>query len=228
MFKSLRGMGLILAVMLILVLAVVPAYAQSGGNQQFMAGRAGMNNWQTLAPGQSVEWRFHYLGGSDSPTGTIELAMDPANSVRFDVFTEQQWVSASTDHVGAGTVQTRSDKNGKDVIQNNGDLFWQVSTPDGQTFHIQVVNTTQQTVRYWINSSGAGNGGLAMYSAPMAPANRPQLALASPATRGAPTASGGGAAPLTLPVTGGSELSLLLGAGLTLIAGGWLARRRTN
>ena len=55
--KSLRLVLMAVLVMIALVVAAVPSFAQSAGT--------GMNNWLTLQPGQSVEYRLNYLG-SDS------------------------------------------------------------------------------------------------------------------------------------------------------------------
>jgi LPXTG-motif cell wall-anchored protein len=247
---SMRGktssvFGLLLVAFMVLVLAAVPAYAASPA-------QGGMNNWYTLAPGQSQEWIFHYTGNDDK--ATIELASDPANSVGFRVYTNQQWSSLASDStivpVGQGTQTTSKDDNGNITTLNNGDLFWVAGSRNGDTYHVQVYSRSGQAVRYWINATGAGNGGLAPFnqnnqvqlaqtqtnpgaqttqSAQATQGTQPnQTGTSGALAQGQTTTTPGQTGPRTLPVTGGESNALiwLFGIGLVLISAGWMARRR--
>ena len=225
-----------MVMIMVFALAAVPAFAASPAQQ----GTPGMNNWYSIAAGQSQEWIFHYTGNDDR--AVIELASDPANAVGFNVYTDQQWTSLSSDSTlvptGRGTQTTHTDSNGDKTVLNNGDLFWETGASSGNTYHIQVINASSQTVRYWINASGPGDGGLAPFSMPnqvqMAQTQTNRGTTTSPSVSASAMAqartstTGNLQGPRTLPVTGGaSDLVIwLFGIGLVLISAGWMARRR--
>ena len=149
------------------------------------------------------------------------VGSNPNGAMKFDVFTDQEWINAG-DPVGRGTVQqvssTTTSSGTKDLF--GGSLVWTTNDPNGELYHIQVTNTSGQAAQFWIDAAGAGNGGLSPYSAAT-------QTLASVSTSGAagPTQQG----PQTLPVTGnGSNLVVYLGAGLALIAAGWLTTRKAT
>jgi LPXTG-motif cell wall-anchored protein len=224
--KSVRIAGLMLAVMMVLVLAVVPAYAASSA-------QASMPAWNTLAPGQTVEWDFAYTGNANG-SAMVLLGMNPANSVGFNVYTDSQWRALSdptqtVNPIGKGTQTMFSHHDGTVDILYNGDLTWGTDQVPGETFHIQVYSTSQQPAQYSFTQSGAGAGGLVPFvqmAMTQPPAAAQPIAVAqATGTKASPVQQG----PLTLPVTGGSELIWLFGAaGVALLAAGWLARRRTN
>lgn len=274
--KSLRAAAIILAVMLVLVLAVVPAYAQSGTvtNNQGSNG-FGTNVWHTLQAGQHDEWVLLYTGG-DNTTATVELGTDSNNAVKFDVYTDQQWVSRASDStiipVGRGTQTTsRNTEDNTVTMLNNGDLTWQIHNTAGNKFHFDVYSTSNQAVRYWINVTGDANGGFslnrgnnvqfantntnngtnanagAVASATTSTTNRSTGSASVSGTARATTSgststpsqssgalaqgqTGGLAAPRFLPRTGGADTAViwLFGIGLTLVAAGWMARRKLN
>ncbi len=278
MQKALRIAALVLAVMVVVVLAVAPVSAapalqgggggsgssgssgsgssnaggaKAGGNNAGANGQAGMNNWQTLQPGQTVEWIFNYTGNTDN--ANVELSMNPANSVGFNVFSDNQWTTGDTaTPLGKGTQRTTKDTStGQNIISNNGDLFWSTSSSGGsQRFHIVVFSTSQQPAQYWINATGPGAGSLTAFNASASNTSlQGQSAQGTSSNAGASTSAstsrsttgarsttrsgtsnaGASQAPRTLPRTGGSDLAVLFAAAAAaLIAGGWLARRRTN
>ncbi len=227
--KSLRMVFVAVLVMMALVLAAVPTFAQSGSSNSMV----GMNNWQTLQPGQSVEYRLNFLG-SGSGKATVMVGSNPSGAINYNVYTDQAW-KTSGDPIGKGTVQKTVFGNPGATASSlySGDLIWQTNDPSGGVYHIQITNTSQQAAQYWIDATGAGNGGLSAFNAPAT-----TLAMTSGANTGAATAAGTTASasstttnqgPLTLPVTGGSAnvvLYLGLGAGLALIAAGWLTTRK--
>lgn len=225
--QSFRVLGLAIAVLMGLVFAVVPAFAQSGTG-------GGQGVWYTLAPGQSQEWIFQYTGNKDR--AVVELASNGAHNgqdVLFKVYTDQQWRSLASDStvtpIGAGTVGKKTDTNGTVTYQNNGDLLWETGSTEGQTFHIQVYSTVNQPVQYWISATGAGIGffgpaqGVQLVTAfpGNQTSNQQQMAQVQPAQ-----GTTQGRAPRTLPVTGASDLSVLFAAGLALIASGWVLSRK--
>lgn len=272
--KSLRASAIILAAMLVLVLAVVPAYAQSGsGNSGGAANGSGsngygMNAWHTLQAGQHDEWVLLYTGG-DNTTATVSLNTDGNNAVKFDVYTDQQWTSRGQDAtitpIGRGTQTTsRNNEDNTVTVLNNGDLTWQVHNTAGNKFHLDVYSNSNQPVRYWINVTGDGNGGFSLnrgnngaqfvQSNNNTNANAGAVANANAgaagasvsgtasATTGGNTATGGQssaavaqaqtgatAGPRFLPRTGGADSAViwLFGIGLALVAGGWIARRKS-
>jgi LPXTG-motif cell wall-anchored protein len=185
--------------------------------------------------------------GSDNKA-TVQVGQDPQNSINFNVYTNAQWASlpgitSETDlePVGKGTQHT-STSGTTTTITDNGDLFWEVGSANGETYHIQIRNDTTAPARYWITATGAGvtslapfsMAGLTVYTAqgvPVATAPTTTTAAKAPATTTttttpATTTTG----PRTLPVTGGSDVTYiwLFGAGALLLAAGAVARRRTN
>jgi LPXTG-motif cell wall-anchored protein len=238
--KSLRMVLVAVVVMTALVVAVVPSFAQSGTAGGAMTG---MNNWRTLQPGQSVEYRLNFLG-SGTGSATIMVAGNPTSAIRFDVYTDQQWMTASSSTttitpVGRGTVQNITGGTGANSTGLfNSDLIWVTNDRASGLYHIQVTNTSQQAAQFWIDTTGAGNGGLSPYpgvslattgtTATTATTNTTATTGTTAKTGTTATTSTTAQGPRTLPVTGGSSnlVVVLMGAGLALIAAGWLATRR--
>jgi LPXTG-motif cell wall-anchored protein len=240
--KSLRVVLMAVVVMLALVIAVVPTFAQSstGSNSNM----TGMNNWLTLGPGQSVEYRLQYKG-SGSGDVTVMVGGNPANAVNFKVYTDQQWLTSNPSAVGQGTVQqtVAGSAQATPTALYGSNLIWQTNDKNGQLFHIQINNTSGQSAQYWIDATGAGNGGLSQFSsanlqsASAAPQSQTQTAMTTSGTTGTGTTATTGAgtsttakAPTTLPVTGGENSNLLvyLASGLALLGAGWLATRKAT
>jgi len=219
--------GAVLAVLLIMVLAAIPASAAglgqtgtTGGNQQCIsnvtspssgASYTGLGNWQTLC-GKDVTYTFTY-GGSSLPV-YIEMATSPGNSAEFFVYSAAQWQqngNAGTNvPTGAGT---------SNPAAHNGNLWWQGQSAFAGTYYVVVHPTTQQNSIYWIDLTGNGSG-FNLMSAAAAPSAAATTTPAQGTTQGQ--------APRTLPTTGGSaDLALPLLAVALIALGGWLARRRT-
>ena len=160
--RSLRVVLMAVVVLLALVIAVVPTFAQSGTGSSNMTG---MGNWQNLGAGQSVEYRLQYKGSASGPV-TVMVGGNPASAINFKVYTDQAW-AAGDDPVGQGTVQNVSNATPEAtaVPLNGGALVWQTDSKAGQLFHIQINNTSQAAAQYWIDATGAGNGGLSIYPA---------------------------------------------------------------
>ena len=228
--KSLRLVLTAVVVMMALLVAVVPSFAQSGAS----GAGTGMNNWQTLQPGQQVEYRLNFLGSATGSV-TVMVGSNPSNAVSFKVFTDQAWMT-SGDAVGQGTVQKHTGSSSSDTAATatpsplfGGDLIWATNNKAGGLYHIQVTNNSQQAAQFWIDASGAGNGGLSPFTfvSTNTTANTAAGTTAKTATTAttAKTAQG----PLTLPVTGDSaNLVIYMGAGLALLAAGWLATRKAT
>ena len=221
-----RLAGMALVWMAVVLLAVSPACAAGLLQQAGPAG--GVYNWYALAPGQSVEWVFHYPGHGDA--ALIAFGVDPANSIRIEVYTDEQWRSLGAgiwpvEPVGRGTPGTLDEWSGSQDLINAGSLFWEAATWPEVVFHIQMTNSSQGEARYWIAQGGPGAGQLAPY-APIAPIGQAApAALPAPAARPQQPAAPAGAAqpPQTLPVTGTAAF-LPLVAGLALAALGWRVR----
>jgi LPXTG-motif cell wall-anchored protein len=218
--KSLRVILMAVVVIVALVIAVVPSFAQSGTTS---SSKTGVNNWQTLGVGQSVEYRLQYKGGSGGVT--VMVGAMPANSLNFKVYTDQAWLTGG-DPVGQGTVQNKSSSNGTATPSplNGGALVWQTNDPAGQLFHIQINNTSAAPTQYWIDATGGGNGGLYPYSA-AATSSTTTTTTGTTASAGTGTTA---TAPKTLPVTGSEDANLpvYFMAGMALIGAGWLATRK--
>jgi hypothetical protein len=236
-FRS-AGLALVLAAEVLFV--VSPAYAI--GLPQQAGGVGGMNNWYTLTPGQSVEWVFHYPG-SNNPA-LIAFGTDPANSIVVNIYDDEQWRALGAgewpvEPVGRGTSGTIDKWSGNQDLIDNGNLFWEAVAGPAVLFHIQMTNSSQGPSRYWIAQGGSGAGELIPYSpvAAASPSSQPTTTVPTaatqtqpqqPATVGQTLSSGAGTQrsqpPQTLPITGSASLILSSGAGLVLIAVGWLRR----
>ena len=184
-----RLAGLILVMVGVVLLAVNPAGAAGLPQQAGVAG--GMYNWYPLAPGQSVEWVFHYPGHGDA--ALIAFGVDPANSIKVDVYTDDQWRSLGAgiwpvEPVGRGTPGTLDQWSGSQDLIDSGDLFWEAVTWPEVIFHIQIANASQAPARYWIAQGGPGAGELAPYApiaaiSPTVPDCRADPVCASPGRR---------------------------------------------
>jgi hypothetical protein len=218
--RSVRVVLMAVVVLMALVIAVVPSFAQSGAT--------GMNNWQTLAPGQQVEYRLQFKGSGSGPV-TVMVGSNPTNAVGFKVYTDQAWAS-SGDPVGQGTVQKTTGGNPAATPSAlYGDaLVWQTNDPSGQLFHIQITNLTQANAQYWIDATGAGNGGLSMYNSAALSSASGASGTSTTTTNQTGTGTTTAQGPRTLPVTGGetSNLVVYMTAGLGLLAAGWLVSRK--
>jgi hypothetical protein len=239
-----RSAGLTLVLAALVLFTVGPAWA-SVPPQQGGGAVGGIYNWYPLAPGQAVEWLFHYPGG-DNPE-LIAFGTDPVNSIRINVYNDEQWRDLGVgqwwiEPVGRGTSGTLDKWTGEQDLIDNGDLFWEAEPGSAALFHIQITNASQGPARYWIAQGGTAGGELAPYSPIVAagPTSQPTAAVSAaviqpqpqqPITAGQTPSGGAGVEgsqpPLTLPVTGGASLLLLTGAGLTLVLLGWLFRPRT-
>jgi hypothetical protein len=231
--RSLRWLGLACVLAAAALVIVTPSGA-TGAAQAAGGAAGGMYNWYTLDAGQSVEWDFAYPGKSE-PT-LIAFGIDPANSIRINVYTDEQWRSLGAgvwpvEPVGRGTSGTLLGwPNNQDLIKS-GDLFWEAMAWPAVLYHIQLSNSSQGPARYWIAQAGPGAGELAPY-APLAPANpAPQAAAAKPAPAVQAQAPTGTASthnappPKTLPVSGGVAPILAPAVGPLLVGAGWLVRR---
>jgi hypothetical protein len=239
---SFRSAALALVLAAVVLVTVGLAYA-SAPPQQGGGTVGGIYNWYPLGPGQSVEWLFHYPGG-DNPA-LIAFGTDPVNSITINVYNDEQWRDLGVgqwwiEPVGRGTSGTLDKWTGEQDLIDNGDLFWEAEPGAAALFHIQITNASQGPARYWIAQGGSAGGELAPYSpivaagptsqptaAVSAAVIQPQQPVAAGQTPSGVTGVQGSQPPLTLPVTGGVSLILLTGAGLALVAGGWLLGRGT-
>lgn len=229
-YSTSRSAGLVLALVAAILLVASPACAAGPAQQAGPVG--GMYNWYTLAPGQSVEWVFHYPGHGDA--ALIAFGIDPANAITINVYTDEQWRSLGAgiwpvEPVGRGTPGTLDAWSDSQDLIKNGSLFWEAVTWPEVIFHIQMTNASQGEARYWIAQSGPGAGQLAPY-APIAPVSPPapapaaaQPQPAAPAGQVSPGAASGAPPPQTLPITGAGALGLLA-VGVMLAAAGWRLR----
>ena len=191
------GAALVLAVaaLLLALPAGATGLSQSGG----------VDTWYVLEAGQSAEWLFQYPGNSQP--ALIAFGIDPDNSIRVDVYTDQQWRNMGAgqwpvEPVGRGTTGTLLGWSGEQELLDKGDLFWEAVSPKAVLFHIQLSNTTAAPARYWIAQAGPGTGQLTPYAAPALAQPAPQP-TAAPAVPAKPAEQGGGGPPQTLPETGG-------------------------
>jgi len=144
--------------------------------------------------------------------------------------------------VGRGTSETAGSWSGNPELTNNGKLFWEAWARPAVIFHIQVINTSQAPARYWMADAGPGAGELTpnfavaaatptAQPAAAAPTPARQAQSQQPASAGQAPSSGIGARrsqpPQTLPLSGSAALILSFGAGLALVAAGWLVHRRS-
>ncbi len=229
-----RSARMALVLVGVVLLVVSPTYA-AGLPQQTGGVAGGMYNWYALAPGQAVEWVFHYPGHGDA--ALIAFGVDPANSIAINVYTDEQWRSLGAgiwpvDPVGRGTPGTLDEWRDSQDLINNGSLFWEAVTWPEVLFHIQITNSSQGEARYWIAHAGPGAGELAPYApiAAVVPAAPPPAPATAPAaqTQPQPAASAQGSQPpQTLPVTGGAALIPWLAAGLALVVAGRRVRALT-
>ncbi len=215
--------------------AAPPAAALAYPQGQGQAGAPGLNNWQELAPGQTVEWLFQYNGNDDS--ALIALGADPAGSIGVKVYDEGQWRhltagDTSVQPAGRGTPGTLNPWLTNQDLISNGKLFWEAKAHPAIKFHIQVSNLIQDPALYWIAAAGPGAGSLTLVTP--GPAVNPALTAQAAPAGSAPAAlappSAAPARPLRpppriLPPTGAEPLPPLGAAGLALIAAGLWARR---
>jgi hypothetical protein len=241
MFGSSRhAAGICLVVIAAAALAAAPVQGASLAQQGAGAG-GGLDNWYVLAPGEQAEWVFQYLGNNDP--GAVALGVNPAHAVVMNIYNNEQWRALGAgDHtivpVGKGTSGTLNKWQGDTEVIHNGSLFWEGLARPPVTFHIQVINTSQQPAQYWITQIGSAAGGLSAVSPvhsagavqeqpPATPTAQPQRQVGEAAAQ-AQTPAGAVQpvpAPHTLPVSGGAVAMWLLEAGAALSLGGWLMRR---
>jgi hypothetical protein len=149
--RSLREIGLVISLMILVSLVVSPAYALTAAQEPPLAG-IGNGNWQTMC-GQPFEFTFSYIGGG-LPT-RIKVGATPSDAVGFNAYTDQQWQglvagNSSITPVGRGTPNTNEP----------GNLFWQLQSPDSGFYHVQVFQLSNQPAQFWIAMDGSGSGGL--------------------------------------------------------------------
>ena len=224
LYSTSRSAGLVLALVAVILLVASPACAAGPAQQAGPVG--GIYNWYALAPGQSVEWVFHYPGHGDA--ALIAFGIDPANTIAINVYTDEQWRSLGAgiwpvEPVGRGTPGTLDAWSDSQDLINSGSLFWEAVAWPEVIFHIQMTNASQGEARYGIAQDGPGAGQLAPY-APIAPLSAP---AAAPAAAPAPVAASDAPPPQTLPVTGAALRSAPASRGLT---GGciWLYWKRLD
>lgn len=186
--------------------------AQGAQAQNQRGSFTGIGNWNTLC-GQPAAFSFRYNGGTDAVE--IEMATDPADAATFSVYSQDEFNrlgSSDTEALGQSTP--------------NPDLgdrqFWQGSGLSGQRFFVVVRPTRAQNAAFSIKLTGAGSNFAFEPGLGQAPAPTLRLAQAEATTPDMAQV------PQTLPVTGASELPILIGAGWALLTGGWLLRRRTK
>jgi hypothetical protein len=125
--------------------------------------KTGIGNWQAI-DGSPLEYTFAYTG--ENNVAQIMLGMDPADSVRFDVYTDAQWRA-----LGAGNRTIKPIGRGTANSNEGGDLSYQLASPDRGLYHVQVSsNLGSGDARFWIASSGAGTSGLTPVSPAYVPA----------------------------------------------------------
>lgn len=238
-------LGIPFALLLLLVLAVAPAYAQGAQgcltNVSNPANAFGMNSWQTLC-GQPAIFSFNYSGDNDP--ARLEMATMPQNAANFYMFTQTEFnkginqtdilngggdtnnarfVDTLAVPFGSGTQTTIKTSDGSTAFLNNGNLTWTGGTTFSGTYYVVVRPTTNQPVSFWINPTGSGISNF-HYVSSVGTSQQPmqQLAMATTGTN-----LGASQAPRLLPRTGGEfEAMQLLAAGAALVAGGWFLRRR--
>ncbi len=196
---SLRKVGFVLLVIALMPLAAASAFAAAPAPPTAtpVALGTGIGNWQVI-DGQPLEYDFQYIGAG-LPV-QLMLGVDPAGSVGFNVYTEDQWRALANGNRGVMPVG-RGTHNAYTV----GDLFWQLVSPSSGRYHVQVFPTGEGTARFWIALTGAGASGLTPVSPPVevptsVPAAKPAAPTAKPAVVAgtAPTVTVAASAALTL------------------------------
>jgi len=149
--RSIRSVGYVLVAIVLCVLAAAPILA-AGPTPPPAPSRTGIGNWQAIN-GQPLEYDFQYAG-----TGLpvqILLGMDPASSVGFNVFTDDEWRTLA----GGGRLVAPVGR-GTHNPYAVGDLSWQLASPSGGLYHVQIFTQSAGTARFWIAQAGPGSGGL--------------------------------------------------------------------
>src|SRR5450759_642512 len=181
--RSIRNVGLVLVAIVLGGLAAAPVSA-ANPTPPPAPSRTGIGNWQAIN-GQPLEYGFQYAG-----TGLplqILLGMDPASSVGFSVYTDDEWrYLAGGDRtampVGRGTHNSYA----------VGDLFWQLASPSGGLYHVQIFTLSAGTARFWIAAAGPGASSLTPIS--------PAVVTATPVPAAKPVVVAGTAPTTTLPL----------------------------
>lgn len=149
-----RNAGLVLAVVMVAVTGVAPAYASS---LAVPARGTGVGSWQTLYS-QPLEFDLSYPG--DNEGAIVEMATNPPNTAGFNVYTDQQWKALSggdknVTPIGAGSPNSYASDH----------LVWKVGASTPSLFHIQVYPTTGNSTSFWIAQTGWGGSVLWQVSA---------------------------------------------------------------
>ena len=147
--RSYRNAGLILAVVMVAVTAVAPAYASSLAVPAQQGAGTGVGNWQTLYS-QPLEFDLAYPGGNEG--AIVELAANPPNTVGFNAYTDQQWKA-----LAAGDTSVKPIGGGSPNSYSGGNLVWRVGASTPSVFHIQVYPTTANPTSFWIAMTGWGS-----------------------------------------------------------------------
>ena len=129
---------------------------------------------------QPVEFTFPHKG--DYLPVEILVEADPAGSVAFDVYTDQQLrgldpQDASIDPIGTGTAGSKED----------GALIWRGSSSKPGIYHVLVHRVSSEPASFRITVSGSGAGGSLPSTPSPLPTRTPEGQSASP--EGLPTAS---------------------------------------
>lgn len=173
-----RNAGVVVALVVLLAVSSLTALAAASAAPSTPVPtpvvRTGAGNWQTIA-GDPQEFAFVYNGGGKPVS--VHVAMDPAKSVRFDVYTDEQWHAMA---FGDRSVQPLA--HGTANPNLGGDLFWEGGSASGGLYHVQVYSITGKEVRFWIELNGNSGSGLTA----MSPAVTPS---AAPTARAVPTAT---------------------------------------
>ena len=210
--------SILFVVVMIVALFATPAFAQNAGSAQ--GANSAQAGWQALAPRSTVLYTFKYNGGD---TVQLEMMTNPIDGAGFTVWNQTAWTNraldSTTKSTGAGTKQLVRNDQGTRVPANDN-LFWNSTTPDNETYYVEVTSNSDQAVSYNLQLTGNSAGSLNLPSAAGKPAAQPAAMAPAPA------------APRTLPVTGTSDALPVWGLGLILVAGafvyGGLRMRRNN
>jgi hypothetical protein len=105
--------------------------------------------WKSLTG--AIAYQFAYSGGNVA--AEITVGANPAGSVAFSVYNDQQWpLVANGDQsvapVGRGTINS----------YKGGNLFWKGQSATPLTFYV-LVYPLSQPAQYWISLTGNAGGG---------------------------------------------------------------------
>ena len=158
-------MALLLAALLLLVPAALPAHAAALLQETPQVYTGGFNVWYPLFPGQTADWTFQYTGQGN--LALVAFGDFPTNSLSVSVYDDGQWQLMATGRtgftpIGRGTTGTTWGWTYPQYqpLITTGNLFWEAKAAPAVLFHSEVTDSSQKAIGYWIAQAGPGAGGL--------------------------------------------------------------------